>query len=295
VLWLRRRVPLSRGRWAGGVSLHLALSLLAMAAYYLVRIYHLMWSWRENMSMFWVEAGKNFWGHNIIDMVYYWAVLGCGYGFEFYQKYKHEELKAAQLGTRLVEAELTALKHQLQPHFLFNTMNTIAVLVREGRNGEAVTLLAQLGALLRMSLDGARAREVTLRQELEFLERYLDIQRARFSDRLGVRLEVSPEALEARIPNLLLQPVVENAVLHGIAPKHGPGVLEISAAVSAGSLHLEVRDDGVGFAAGGMREGIGLANTRERLAKIYGASGRFALTSEPGRGTRVTIILPHCA
>jgi sensor histidine kinase YesM len=230
----------------------------------------------------------------MIDMAYYWAVLAFGYSLEIYRRYKNEELKAAQLEARLIETELKALREQLRPHFLFNTLNTVAVLVREAKNDEAVNLIARLSSLLRMSLDHRGVQEVTVRQEMDFLERYLDIQRVRFSDRLRVEIDIEPAAMEARIPNLLLQPLVENAILHGIAPKSSPGCVAVRGHVAGGQLHLEVRDDGPGLGDGSKRakEGVGLTNTRERLAKIYGVHGQLSLRSEPGRGVAVQIILP---
>jgi sensor histidine kinase YesM len=166
--------------------------------------------------------------------------------------------------------------------------------VREKKNDEAVNLIARLSSLLRMSLDNTRVHEVTVRQEMDFLERYIDIQKARFPDRLEVAIAIEPAAMDARIPNLLLQPLVENAILHGIAPKSGPGRVDVLGRVERGRLHLEVRDDGPGLGAGAQRakEGIGLSNTRERIAKIYGGHGELLLHSEPGRGVSVQIILP---
>jgi two-component system LytT family sensor kinase len=221
-------------------------------------------------------------------------VLAFGYSLEIYHRYKNEELKAVQLEARLVETELKALREQLQPHFLFNTLNTIAVFVREKKNDDAVNLIARLSSLLRMSLDRTRTHEVTVRQEMDFLERYIDIQKARFPDRLEVGIAIEAEAMEARIPNLLLQPLVENAILLGIAPKSGPGRVDVFGRVECGRLHLEVRDNGPGLGDGGKRakEGIGLSNTRERIAKIYGAQGQLLLRSEPGRGVSVQIVLP---
>lgn len=295
ILWLRDHIPLSRGAWLGGVAFHFATSFIIMAVYFLGRMLAYVLVQKVPVGEFWDLALQNFYGRNIIDMAFYWAVLAFGYSFEIYQKYKREELKAAQLETRLVETELQALRQQMHPHFLFNTMNTIAVLVREGKNDEAVTLLAQLSALLRMSLENTGVAEVTLRQEMQFLERYLEIQRARFSDRLRVELEISPDALDARIPNLLLQPLVENAIIHGIAPKNTPGTVQIRGRVAEGRLHLEVADDGPGFQPvnGRRREGIGLSNTRERLNKIYGTSQQLVLKSDPGHGVTVQIVMPY--
>jgi len=297
VLRLRRSIPLSTGRWVAGIGIHLMLSFALMAAYYLARIAYVIISEGEAWGDFWALARMNFFGRNLIDMAYYWAVLACGYTLEIYRRYKNEQIKAAQLESRLIESELQALRQQMHPHFLFNTMNTIAVLVREGRNDEAVTLLAKLGALLRVSLDSGREQEVTLRQEMEFLERYIDIQKMRFADRLAVETNVSPEAMEARIPNLLLQPLVENAIVHGITPKNAAGRVRVAGEVRDGRLHLVVSDNGCGFCAGGagLREGIGLGNTRERVAKIYGGHGSLSVNSEPGLGTTVRIVLPFRA
>jgi two-component system LytT family sensor kinase len=296
ILQMRERLPLNRGHWAGGVGFHAAMSFTVMATYYLGRMlaYRIFFG-EPAAGEFWSTALNSFYGHNLIDMACYWAVLAFGYSFEIYQRYKSEELKAAQLEARLIETELKALREQLRPHFLFNTMNTIAVLVRERKNDEAVNLIARLSSLLRMSLDNTGVQEVTLRQEMDFLERYIAIQQARFSDRLAVVMAIEPAAMEARIPNLLLQPLVENAILHGIASKAGPGRVTIRGHVDSGHLHLEVSDDGPGLGDGNHRakEGVGLTNTRERLAKIYGAHGQLTLRSETGRGVSVQIILPY--
>jgi hypothetical protein len=294
ILRMREKMPLSRGHWWGGVSFHLAMSFVVMATYYLGRMLAYVLLWDKPWSDFWQMALTGFYGRNIIDMAYYWAVLAFGYSLEIYHRYKNEELKAVQLEARLVETELKALREQLQPHFLFNTLNTIAVFVREKKNDDAVNLIARLSSLLRMSLDRTRTHEVTVRQEMDFLERYIDIQKARFPDRLEVGIAIEAEAMEARIPNLLLQPLVENAILHGIAPKSGPGRVDVFGRVECGRLHLEVRDNGPGLGDGGKRakEGIGLSNTRERIAKIYGAQGQLLLRSEPGRGVSVQIVLP---
>jgi two-component system LytT family sensor kinase len=294
ILRLREHMPLSRGNWVGGITFHFLFSFVVMAVFFLGRIAASTVAYNESFTDFWWMAVNNFWGRNIVDMAFYWGVLAFGFSSEIYQKYRHEELRSAQLEARLIETELKALRQQMHPHFLFNTMNTIAVLVREKKNEEAVTLVARLSALLRMSLDNTGVQEVTLRQEMDFLERYLEIQQARFSDRLTVNIRIEPQALQARIPNLVLQPIVENAILHGIAPKAGPGTVDIVGRIEGDNLHLEVRDDGAGF-DGSVRakEGIGLANTRERLTKIYGPRGQLSLRSEPGRGVSVQIVFPH--
>lgn len=296
ILRMREKMPLNYGGWAVGPAFHLVMSFVVMAVYYLGRMlaYRLLFSESSTEAPFWESATQNFYGRNLIDMAYYWAVLAFGHSLDIYHRYKNEELKAAQLESRLVETELKALREQLRPHFLFNTLNTIAVLVRENKNDEAVNLIARLSSLLRMSLDNTGVPEVTVRQEMDFLARYIDIQKARFSDRLNVGISIEPAAMEARIPNLLLQPLVENAIVHGIASKTGPGRVDVFGRVENGRLHLEVRDDGPGLGDGQKRakEGVGLTNTRERIAKIYGSQGQLSLRSEPGRGVTVQIVLP---
>ena len=295
ILLAREKMPLSNGHWVGGVSFHLLFSFVVMAVFFLGRMAGFaLFSDGSYTGKFWPWALDNFYGRNIIDMAFYWAVLAFGFSNEIYHKYRSEELRSAQLEARLIETELRALRQQMHPHFLFNTLNTIAVLVRERKNDEAVTLVARLGTLLRMALDNTGVQEVTLRQEMDFLERYLEIQMAPFSDRLQVSFAITPEAMQARIPNLLLQPIVENAILHGIAPRPGPGHVDVLGRVEDGNLHLEVRDDGLGLERNGrVKEGIGLANTRERLDKTYGARGQLVLRSEPGQGVSVQIILPY--
>src|ERR1017187_2232778 len=293
ILMLRARIPLGAGRWVGGISFHIAFSFTVRPTYYLGRIEGGMFFQGYGTWGFWNTAYRGFYGHNLVDVAYYWAVIAFGYGVELQRKYKNEELRAAQLESRLIEAELKALREQLKPHFLFNTLNTIAVLVRDGKNELAVTLLARLGSLLRMSLDGNRDNETTLRAEMEFLERYIEIQKARFPDRLTVDISVEEAALGVLVPWLILQPIVENAILHGISPKPGPGKVEILGRVEEGSLHLEVRDDGRGIPDGcAVAEGTGLTNTRERLSKIYGGAGQMTLRGRPTGGIAVEIVLP---
>lgn len=294
VVLLRDLVPLNRGRWAGGIAFHVAASFAFMGVFFLARRLVGMMAAGDSLEDFWREAPRGFYGRNLIDMVYYWSVIGVSYALRMRERYQHESLRAAQLEAKLIEAELKALKHQLNPHFLFNTMNTIAVLVRDQRNTEAVQLIARLSMLLRTSLEASRVQTVTLRQEFEFLSRYLEIQQARFGERLRYDAQAEPEALQALVPNLILQPVVENAILHGVAAKAEPGRVEISARVRDRRLQVEVRDDGPGFDAREepLHEGVGLTNTRERLEKHYGADYQMVLKSEKGHGVTVSLVLP---
>lgn len=220
----------------------------------------------------------------------YWAIVGLIYAFDYYRKYREHQLKASHLATQLAQAQLQALKMQLQPHFLFNTLHAISSLMH--RDVEAADkMLARLSDLLRLTLENAGAQEVSLRQELEFLDRYLEIEQTRFGERLQVRKEIAPETLDARVPNLILQPLVENSIRHGVAARAAAGLIELRAARTNGELQLHVRDDGPGLPAQ-LKEGVGLANTRARLQQMYGAAQRFELHNGSDNGLTVSLTLP---
>jgi LytS/YehU family sensor histidine kinase len=183
---------------------------------------------------------------------------------------------------------------QLHPHFLFNTLNAIAALMHKDVR-LADRMIARLGDLLRAALEDPGTQEVTLRRELAFLTPYLEIEQTRLGPRLDLHTDIPADLLDARLPYMLLQPLVENAIRHGIAPRPGPGRLEVQARRAGGRLVLEVRDDGVGLPAAGVTEGIGLSNTRARLRGLYGESGKLALRGGPRGGLTVTITMPYCA
>ncbi|MGB6123471.1 MAG: sensor histidine kinase [Bacteroidota bacterium] len=190
---------------------------------------------------------------------------------------------------------MQALKRQLQPHFLFNTLHTISGLVRNNEKRRAVDMIAGLGDLLRTSIDTADQHEVPLRCELEILERYLEIEQVRFSDRIGTRFHVGEGVAEAAVPNLILQPIVENAIRHGLAEKEEGGTIVIRAARKDGNLEIEVEDDGVGLTpvgSDGRVEGVGLTNARARLRHLYGERGSLSVSSLEGGGTRVSLCIP---
>jgi LytS/YehU family sensor histidine kinase len=224
----------------------------------------------------------------------YGMIIIIDYAFEFYHRYQEKALRAAQLETQLAQAQLQALRMQLHPHFLFNTLNAISVLIQKDPELARQTL-GQLSELLRLTLDNAGAPFVTLKAELEFLERYLQIERTRFGDRLAVQMNIAEEALPAQIPNLILQPLVENAIRHGVNEQRGPALLQISAPRNNGKLHLEVRDNGRGLVQqpeSAEREGIGLANTRSRLSRLYGEGYSFALSNAAPGGVIASLEIP---
>lgn len=234
----------------------------------------------------------------------YSAMVALVHVEELYRRYSERERVTLQLETKLARAQLEALKIQLQPHFLFNTLNTISALLhRDPESADRV--VTRLGDLLRLSLQHSGSQEVMLRQELEFLERYLEIQQTRFRDRLSVQFDADPEALDALVPTLVLQPLVENAVRHAIEPRAAAGKLEVRARRRDGRLTLEVADDGPGIGASAgpgaidaaliprSGSGIGLANTRARLQQLYGKNHRFALANLPTGGLVVTLEIPY--
>jgi LytS/YehU family sensor histidine kinase len=201
------------------------------------------------------------------------------------------DLRAATLETQLAEARLTALQGQLRPHFLFNTLNMIAEQVYTDPAG-ADAMLTRLGVLLRSSFTEADRERVPLRRELELLESYVDIMRARFHGRLTFELNVDPATLDALVPRFILQPLVENAIKHGVEPREEGGRVTVTARRESGSVDLEVRDNGDGL-AGAIREGTGVRNTRERLLHLYGPDRQeFALTPAPGGGTIALVVVP---
>ena len=229
-----------------------------------------------------------------INLLTYFVIVGVSHAIEYYRRYQERETLTAQLEAQLSRAQLHALKMQLHPHFLFNTLNTISALIHRDPRA-ADRMVARLGDLLRLTLDGQGIEEVPLKEELEFLGKYLEIEQTRFHDRLSVEMEIDPASLDARMPNLLLQPLVENAIRHGISARPGAGRIEIRARRENGTLLLAVRDDGTGLPADWQvseQLGVGLANTRARLAQLYGARHTFTLANVPGGGLEVAIAIP---
>jgi hypothetical protein len=301
VAWLVRRVPPAPGGWGRAIPVHLAASVVVSVAsqlfYGVIRRLEgavvppeyrtLAGSVRATLLDEWLGVG----------MLLYAAVAGAVVALDMTRRYHardtHAAEREAELETQLVQAQLDALRAQLNPHFLFNALNSAAMLVRAGARAEAVRVLAGLGELLRHVLYGPGTHEVPLRDELAFVERYLAIERVRFGDRLRVEVEVEPGAMDAAVPNLLLQPLVENALKHGIAPRPDGGRVAVRARAAGAVLRVEVCDDG-GDLAG--REapagrGLGLANTRARLDRLYGGRATLRVGGHAG-GTSAVVELP---
>jgi hypothetical protein len=297
ILALGRRYPLERGVWPKHGAVHLLASVACAPLHLTVSAYmgraagqefYATKSIRELVALM---IGKNL----DLELIIYFGVLGLVHASEYRRRYREREVVAAQLETKLAQAELQALKMQLHPHFLFNTLNAIAVLVRKQDTQASLRMLAGLGDLLRLALENVGMQVVPLKQELDFLERYLAIEKTRFQDRLTVRLDIAPEVLDAEIPNLILQPIVENAIRHGIAPRASGGRVEIGARREGGTLVVEVRDDGRGLREGwdaGPAAGMGLRNVRARLEQLYPGQARLSVEPHPEGGVLVTIVIP---
>lgn len=289
VFRLGERYPLRPGRRFGGLGMQLlasvAVTLLAMVIGALVS------TWFEPSGF-----GEQLWyfiaQHFAIGLLTYWALFAIQQALHFQQEKARREIEASRLASELAQSRLLALKSQLQPHFLFNTLHAIVTLLDEDKAG-AEDMLLRLSELLRAFLEDYDGQEITLRQELDLIELYLGIQRTRFKDRLHSRTYVAPELLDAAVPSLILQPLVENALRHGIGRNLGEDTVEIEARADGGGLCIEVRNRNSTLqqpAAGG--HGIGLANTRLRLRELYGEAAEVRLDLLWPQGVACRVRLP---
>jgi len=295
IIRIDQRFPLDVKSWRRNGLVHLGASVLLsmlhpMAMVCLIRLL----GWSRAPQPFWEVSRMSVVAYFHVNVTFYWGIMGVRYILSNYHKYRERELRASNLETRLAQSQLQVLKMQLHPHFLFNTLNTISVLMAEDTKAANRTLV-RLSDLLRMTLDSDGAQEVPLKQELDFLQGYLDIERTRFHDRLTIRVDVDPSVLDAQVPNLLLQPLVENAIRHGISPHARDGVVEISARREGGTLCVEVRDNGGGLVEGGPEpstRGVGISTTRARLEQLYGSGHQFEIRNGPEGGAWVKVVLP---
>ncbi|CAM2064473.1 Histidine kinase [Sulfidibacter corallicola] len=221
----------------------------------------------------------------------YWAVIGAGHAHAYYGAMRSNEVRAERLETQLVRARLQSLRMQLQPHFLFNTLSALAVLVRKRHIAAAVEMINGLADLLRFVLERTNTPDIPLAEELTFNRTYLDIEKVRFGDRLRLEEDIDTAALTHPVPSLILQPLVENAIRHGIAASADAGTIRLSAALERPSLVLTVEDDGPG-PPDTIAEGLGLGNTHKRLAERHGTAASLRLERRQGGGAKATLILP---
>ncbi len=221
----------------------------------------------------------------------YACVFGCVYAFVYYREARERESQQARLAAQLAEARLGALRMQLNPHFLFNSLNAITVLVRDGNTRAASQMLELLSGVLRQVLQGEQRQEVTLDEEIRFIEKYLAIEQVRFSDRLRVKWSVEPAIRDALVPEFILQPLVENAVRHGVAKRIDEGMIEVSARTTDSQLELSVEDNGPGYRPSS-NTGVGIANTNARLQTLFGEAGQLELMKREPAGTIATLRFP---
>ena len=291
-----RRIPLSRESWLAGGALHLGIAVLVTLVHAVLEIgvQHAFGIRHSTFGIFtMITLSRAFW-QLPYDLLAYTAILGAVIAAESSRRFREGQLAAAALGAELAESRFQVLRTQLNPHFLFNAMNSIAMLVRRQDNAQAVTTIAGLSDLLRYVLEEHPEQEVPLREELAFLDRYLAVEQVRFPDRLQVTIDADESLLDAFVPNLLLQPLVENAIKHGISRRVAAGRLAITAERRNGDLTLRVADDGPGpgIAPGLPTGGVGLRNVRARLEHLYGSGQRLELAAGPGGGAVATVTLP---
>ena len=298
VVWLSRRYPVERGRVILRSATHCGIAVVMAFVHTGIRFAlqpglrelppsdpHSQWDVLSSLATLELP----------VHLFLYWAVLGGTLLFQYHRRMRDRDLAAAQLNAQLADARMQALRMQLNPHFLFNALNSIAMLVRDAEREAAVDTLEALSDLLRYVLDGSTHQEVSLRRELGFIERYLAMEKMRFRDRLEVRIEVEPDALDGLVPTLMLQPIVENAIRHGVEKRASPTTVTVGASTDGRQLRLWVADDGPGFrgtagAPGG--PGVGISNTRRRVAQLYGDGASVAMEDGSPSGTIVTIRLP---
>ncbi|PYP89296.1 MAG: hypothetical protein DMF61_03515 [Blastocatellia bacterium AA13] len=304
VFSLTRRVRVNGDHWGSTVQAHMLLGLFITFVH---RGLYLLVGWLLHVAAYQplptISDLFNFlFFFNLpTGFLTYATILLIALAVDYYDRYREEELKTTRIAAELAnarlqtaEAQLRALKMQLQPHFLFNTLNSISALIAEDVEAADV-MIARLGDFLRLTLENSGEERISLERELEFLKRYLDIELIRFNDRLSVTMDVEPESLGASVPNLILQPIVENAIRHGIGSRPEPGHIDIHADRTGDILRLKIADDGVGASESfgrPLKEGVGFSNTRARLAQHYGDSYRFELSGAPGGGSLVTLEIP---
>jgi len=296
VIWLAEHVPFERGKRGRWFLVHGIASVTVSVIY--AAIYSWLLDGQRSIDGTIFKFSELF--HKVtvfythFHALIYWMIVLIEHGWEYYERYRQREVEAAELQGQLVQAKLEALRMQLNPHFLFNTLHTISSFIHVNPE-TADRMIARLSDLLRLSLDHNDKQEVPLSQELAFLEAYLEIERIRFEERLSVEIDIPPETRRALVPSLILQPLVENAIRHGIERREESGRVAIQARRTDGMLELNVSDNGSGLPerdAGLRREGIGLSNTRSRLRHLYGDNHRLELTEAPGGGFEVRLAIP---
>ena len=292
ILQVCRRFPFEAGNWARLLATHLAcwiiftIPKIFLAVFVFTYIYQFMGENDPYLQTF----QKLLLGGIVTEFLTYICIVGACIAFDYRKKYRERELYALQLQMQLSAAELSVLKMQLQPHFLFNTLHTVSMLIRLQDYPTAILVNNGLSELLRRSLEQTGKLTVSLQEELELTDCYIDIEKLRFQDQITITKNISPDVLNAIVPNLLLQPLVENAIRHGLSKRASGGLIEISARREMQNIKIEVNDNGYGTKDELLLgKGIGLTNTKERLAHLYGTSHAFLINQDNGFSVSITI------
>jgi len=299
LFWFSRRFPLEfPPRKRGNLFLHIPALLLFAGVHQAIQV-AVLWLATPRMQQQWpsiVDCYRfYFWFGFYIDLIIALLIIIAVHALFYYRRFRAGEIEQASLKAQLAEAQLKALKMQLHPHFLFNTLHSISSLILEDPP-RANSMIARLGDFLRLTLENTNRQLVTLKEETEFVRCYLEIEQVRFGDRLTVNLAIDAAADTAQVPHMILQPVVENAIQHAIAPRAAPGRIEIEARRMDSRLHIEVKDTGPGIteAVGSVQgHGVGLNNVRARLAQLYDGDFSFTMTNSPEGGLNVVLELPY--
>ena len=307
IIAFSRRFPISRETWKRNLAFHVIAAVVFTAGH---AAWMILLEQPQNPKdvmqatlKYWTTL--TLWALNQDAFDTYGTIVAIAHVWMYYERVRDREIRTSQLESQLARTQLEMLKLQLQPHFLFNTLNAISALMHQNVRA-AENMLSRLSDLLRMSLDNVAVQEVTLKNEVEFVRNYLHIEQVRFQDRLSVTLEIDPETLDAMVPNMLLQPLVENSIRHGVAKSSGPGTIRVESKRLDGLVRITVRDNGPGFPAvcngngngnghgnGKPKGGLGLGNTRARLRQLYGESHRLEISNAPGGGAIVTLEIPE--
>ena len=294
ILWLARTYRIDRHNWHRKLFFHIGISIAISIVLIVIHfvIYMLIVNRPQNITPYWtfdyLYPNLDRW------LLVYWFIFLMSHALNYYNIYREGELRASRLRTQLAQSQLEALKMQVHPHFLFNTLHSISALLSKDTEG-ARRMITRLGDFLRLTLENSGAMEVTLQQELEFLNGYLEIERVRFQDRLTTTIDVDPAVLDVRVPNLILQPIVENAMRHAVA-RSNAGLVEITAVPRNGAVRIEVKDNGPGLPSdqkARASKGVGLANTQARLTNLYGTDTMFELQNRASGGLTVIFEVPR--
>jgi sensor histidine kinase YesM len=293
VIWFSRSFRIEGGQRLKSVTVHCLASLaFLLFQVFLFTVISTPFGWYSQLTPFSNRYFLLILNFTPSDVMFYWGIVVIEHALDYYRKLQERELRASQLEAQLAQSQLQVLKMQLHPHFLFNTLNAISALIRESPD-EADEMVSRLGDLLRMTLETAGLQEVPFKKELEFLKHYLDIEQTRFQDRLKVELAIEPDTLDGLVPSMILQPLVENSVRHGVAPRPEGGCIKIKAWRDNSLLRLEVEDDGPGLGSDApLKERVGLTNTRARVSNLYGDEHGLKLRNAADGGLVVSLSIP---